>query len=63
MTNGLGSTSPDGWLHERSGPSTLRPVTGSRRVVEEGEEDEEETAAAAVVKVEVEVEERRFDGR
>jgi hypothetical protein len=38
MTKGLGRTSPEGCEQERSGPSRLRPETGSRRVVVEAEE-------------------------
>ena len=47
MTKGLGKRRPEGCEHERSGPSRLRPETGSRRVVAEAEAE----AEAAVMKV------------
>ena len=60
MTKGLGKRRPDGCEHERSGPSRLRPETGSRRVVVVAAEAE---AGAAVVKgfreEEVEVEKKK----
>lgn len=40
----MGSTSPEGCEHDRSGPSRFFPVTGSRRAEAEAEDEEEEAA-------------------